>query len=259
MIRQLFFPAILLAVVCLGCERTIIPPSPDEIAEDAIVDALDSAETKLLFVGNSHTHFHNIPKLVSRMIQSLDPDASVVSWSFSIDFLDQAHGDPTFQKLLASHPWTAVVLQAQKISSSGKYKYSTQEGIAIAKQAKAAGSTVFFFSEWGRRGIAGEGESTHQVYTEMAQASDAEVIPVGKAWDMALAQRPDLTIHAADGNHETEIGAFLTACVIAGKITGKDPSSLRSFEHGSVSLADREFLSQIASQALAEVAVGENK
>jgi hypothetical protein len=93
----------------------------------------------------------------------------------------------------------------------------------------------------------------------MADAAGVRVAPVGRAWDLALSQRPDLPLHAADGNHQTALGAFLTACVLVGELTGESPADLASFPYPEASAADRQFMADAAARARAAGAAERDK
>lgn len=209
-----------------------------------------TADINALFIGNSHTVYHDVPALVAKMMEFLHPDKVVWGAPYPVGFLEEAATDPSCKAALKARKWDFVILQAQKISSSGRYDYSTKEGIDLAKFAKSTGATVYYFSEWGRKGVADEGERTHKIYEQMAGAADVKVAPVGRAWDLALAERPELKLHGPDGNHESEVGAFLTACVLCGQIAAADPTPLGSFDYPDVSADDRKFLASIAARAL---------
>lgn len=238
-----------LAAGIAGCGQSAAP-SPAFAASEASSDAaaLAKADVRILFVGNSHTTYHNLPDLVCRMVRHANPSKTVAYSVVAVSHLDDASTNPRVKAEIESRPWTQVVLQAQKISMSGKYRYSTAEGIDLARRAKAKGAAVAFFAEWARKGEADERERTETIYAAMANESDASVIPVGRAWDAALARRPDLPLHAEDGNHESAMGAFLTACVIAGRLSGESPKGFATVDFAGLSAADRTFLAEMAAQ-----------
>jgi hypothetical protein len=97
-----------------------------------------------------------------------------------------------------------------------------------------------------------DGAKQERVYRQMAEAAGVRVARVGRAWDIALAARPNLSLHDSDGNHESQTGAFLTACVLAGSITGESPAPLWAFDYAPVGEGDRRFLAEAAAKALAE-------
>src|SRR5262245_7775939 len=203
---DLVFACVLCAVATFtGCSRSLpADPARDRTATGTAREPIRGAaasvqaDINILFVGNSHTTLHDLPQLVCKMIEFLDPGGSVAADVVGVAFLEDTARDARCKQLLESRSWNYVVLQAQKISSSGRYEYSRQEGIELARRAKARGAEVFFFSEWGRRGVAGEGPRYEKVYQEMAHAAAAGVVPIGAAWDIALAQRPELPLHDPD-------------------------------------------------------------
>src|SRR5262249_19051667 len=144
----------------------------------------------------------------------------------------------------------------QKESRSGRFKYSQAEGVDLAKFARAHGATVVFFAEWGLRDVPGHGRRIEEVYDEMATAAGARVAPVGRAWDLALAERPDLPLYPGDGNHQTALGAFLTAAVLFGRLADESPSALASFRCEGLGDADQKSLLGAAVKALAQKAAG---
>jgi hypothetical protein len=209
-----------------------------------------SADYSVLFIGNSHTMFHDLPALVGRMIESRHPGKAVYLHTLGVSFLEDVARVPDFQKEIETRQWKSVVLQAQKISASGKFDYSRKEGIEFARLARAKGADVYFFVEWGRKGVVGDGTNQEKVYREMAAAAEARIAPISRAWDLALGERPDLPLYEFDGNHESAIGAFLTACVLYGCITGESPAPLAAFEHQGMNLTDRGYLARAAAKAL---------
>jgi hypothetical protein len=176
---------------------------------------LSKADIRLLLIGNSHTHSQDLPKRIVKMVEFVNPGKKVAARTIAVGFLDDATEDPKTQEVLKSFAWNAVILQAQKISSSGRTTYSTEKGIELAKQAKELGLPVFFFAEWGLKGTADSTERTHKIYAEMAEASGATLIPVGLSWEKVFQQFPEVPLHDFDGNHQSSLGADLTALVLA--------------------------------------------
>jgi hypothetical protein len=227
------------------------PQAPRTITLGAQSDSekVRAADVSILFVGNSHTMSHDLPNLVCEMIRFRHPEKSAYAHIVGVMFLDDAARDPRCREEIDSRPWKFVVLQGQRISMSGRREYSRAEGIAIAKRAKECGAAVLFFSEWGLRGVAGDGPRQEKVYQEIAREADVGVVAPWRAWDLALAERPDMPLYAPDGNHQSETGAYLTAAVIAARLTGESPAALAAFPYSAVNEKDRRFLADVAARA----------
>lgn len=214
-------------------------------------DKVQTADVSILFVGNSHTTFHNVPGLVGELIRHRQPGKTVYTHVVFAGHLDEAAKDPACREEIESRPWKFVVLQAQRISVSGKFDYSRAEGIDLAKKARARGATVLYYSEWGLRGKAGDGDRNEKIYREMAREAGVGVAAVNRAWDLALAERPELPLYAPDGNHQSALGAFLSACVLYGRLTGDSPAGVADFPYASAGEADCRYLADAAARALA--------
>lgn len=248
--------ALLLCVVVCGCGPSgsgpgagspgVVRVAPPELSDPEQVKAADYS---ILFVGNSHTSMHDIPDLVGRMIRHRHPDKTVLTRTLGVAFLEEAATNPAYKEEIAGRPWKQVVLQAQKISMSGKYTYSTAEGIELAKAGKARGADVVFYSEWGLRGKAGDGAKQEKVYQGMADDSGARVAGIGRAWEAALAEQPDLPLYAEDGNHQSAVGAFLTAAALFAVLTGDSPAALADFPYPDTDAATRKVLTTAAVAA----------
>jgi hypothetical protein len=123
------------------------PPAADAADGKSDPEKVRAADVSILFVGNSHTSSHNLPNLVCEMVRFRHPEKTTYAHVVGVAFLEAVGRDPRCREEIESRPWKFVVLQAQKISVSGRHEYSRAEGIDIAKLAKARGAAVFFFSE----------------------------------------------------------------------------------------------------------------
>lgn len=213
-------------------------------------DRVRAADVRILFLGNSHTAGHDLTGLVAGMIRFRRPAQTVYTHFVPVAFLDGITRDPVCLAEIDTRPWTHVVLQAQRISVSGKYDYPRADGIEYAKRARAQGAAVVFYPEWGLKGVAGDGKRQEQVYREMARDAGVGVAPVARAWDLALAERPALGLHDADGNHQSALGAFLTACVLYGRLTSDSPAALAAYPYPKADEGERRFLAAVAARTL---------
>ncbi len=245
-------------VLMFGCDNSsstrISRNGRNEASSDAAsasATAAPPANIGILFVGNSHTSSHDLPGLVCEMIRFQKPEKSVASHQIAVNILEDLEHDSSWRKEIESGSWKYLILQAQKISMSGRANYSRQQGLEMARFAKERGITVIFYPEWGLKGVAGDGSKQERVYREMAHDSGVGVAPVAVAWDLALAEHPELPLHSADGNHQSPVGAFLTAAVLCGAITNHNSAKLASFPYLHADDQTRTILANAAAQALA--------
>lgn len=134
------------------------------------------ADVTLLFMGNSHTSFNNLPGMVAQIVRAARPGRTVhyeeaPGWMF----LAERAVDPASLELL-ERPWSHVVLQAQKYSTSGLFEYSIDRAEALVRRARAARAVPVLFPEWPRRGVP-ETQRIYDLHVSIARRPPARSWP----------------------------------------------------------------------------------
>ena len=242
----------LLALLLLGCGggggggSTTPTPSPGSESP-----APAAADISLLFMGNSHSSVNRLPEMVAAMVRSARPGKTVLAveapgWMF----LDDRSMDPASLALLRGTAWSAVVLQAQKYSSSGEFSYSTAGAQALIRETRGVGALPIMFPEWPRLGV----DETFRIYdlhVSIAVKEPACVAPIGQAWDLAFARYPGIVLHASDGNHSAPAGAFLASLVLAATYTKSSPALVPFIADFGVDADMQERLRGVATDTVA--------
>lgn len=244
LICQLWVAACLLAACSGGggsSAPSAISPPPTATA---------SAEITLLFMGNSHTDFHDLPGMVASLVRAARPGRTVAAEQApGYLFLDERLNDPLTLAKLNGRRWSAVILQAQKYSSSGLFDYSTSEARELVLMVRAQGAQPVMFPEWPRKGVA-ETQRIFDIHASIARVTPACVAPIGQAWDIAARRAPEIVLHADDGNHSTPAGAFLAAVVLASTLTGASAAEFPPILLSTVDAATQQRLRAAAAEAL---------
>lgn len=218
--------AFALALLAAGCGS----PAADPWVSAPPVAA--SADVTVLMMGNSHTAFNALPQQLDAMLRAgLGPRSVATAEAPGWMFLDQRPSDARSMQLLDSRRWSAVVLQAQRYSTTGRYSYSTAEAQELVRRARRQGALPVLFPEWPRRGI-DETQRIYDLHASIASAEPACVAPVGQAWDLAARRFPQLVLHADDGNHAAPAGSYLAALMLYATITGASPLALPDGNNG---------------------------
>jgi hypothetical protein len=206
---------------------------------------------ELLFIGNSHSAANGLPDLVATLIETGLPGKTANSAQApGFGFLSDRLGDGVTQQSLDSRPWTHVILQAQKYSSSGLYDYPTDAAEIWIRLVKERNARPILFPEWPRRGNTEEGFRVHNLHLGIASRESACVAPVGLAWDESIASYPDLNLYAPDGNHSNLLGALLTAYVFYELFTGQPAVDLPYIPEIEVAADSQQRLRDVASSVV---------
>ena len=211
-----------------------------------------AADIRVLMMGNSHTSTADLPGQLKALLRAGRPGRSVaVAVAPDWMFLEERSVHAPSLAQLRSQRWSAVVLQAQKYSTSGQFSYSTEGARLLVQASRGQQALPVLFPEWPRRGV-DETARIYDLHVSIAQAEPACVAPIGQAWDLALQRHPGLGLHEADGNHAAVPGAYLTALVLYATLTGGSPLGLPDLDNG-VAPAVQAQLRAAASDTLARV------
>lgn len=201
------------------------PDAPPDSNEISTIDrANDSDEIRVLFIGNSHSA--PIPRLLTKLFRKQQPQTKTrIQTARSFGFLADHASVPATLELINSGDWDFVVLQAQRYSTSGKYTYPTDGAIKLSKAANEAGAKIIMYPEWSRAGAPEEYKRIKAIHVAISEETGAQVAPIGEAWAEAGRLLDQKRLYAADGNHASEKGSFLNACVFYSMITNRHPGA----------------------------------
>lgn len=179
----------------------------------SVLVAATAKPLAILFIGNSHTAYNDLPGMVRNLLVSGEQIKKVTTKSVTGGLLNDQAASEGLKKEISSGKWNVIVLQGAMVSSSHKYKYKQDGGIQLAKLAKKSGARTLLFAEWPRKGW-DEAQYIMQVYEEIARASLTEIVPIPYVFRTAINRVQDLNLWQADGNHATSIGTYLASLTL---------------------------------------------
>ena len=217
------------------------------------VNADQPERYEVLLIGNSHSASHNLPALLRKLIEHGVPGVPVhTELAPGSAFLSDRINDSITQPAIDSRPWTHVVLQAQKYSTSGLFVYPTDAAEEFIRRIRARNGLPVMFPEWPREGNTEEGPRIHQLHLDIASREAACVAPIGLAWEVSLLVNREIHLHHADGNHANLNGTLLTAYVLYEVITREPAMALSSQDNLGVDASIQSKLRLVASQVVRE-------
>jgi hypothetical protein len=192
-----------------------------------LVDNSGASAYKVLLMGNSHAA--GVAPVLEQLLVLGQPGKSIdVQLAPNSTFLADRVNDGRSEEKLESEPWTHVILQGQKYSSTGSSTYPTTAAEYWIRGSKEQGATPIMFPEHPRKDNNWEGRTLWELHTGIAARENTCVAPVGLVWDEVIFRDPSLILHQPDGNHAAGTGLLLTALVFYQIITGQMPPPGRS-------------------------------
>ena len=196
------------------------------------------AMIRVLFIGNSLTFYNDLPGMFARLAQSGGHVAQVdESSAGGGTWAGHTKSAITLSKI-KQRKWDLVVLQEQSdypAVAAQRREIVYPAARLLSGRVRESGATPVLFMTWGRReglpeaGLKTYAEMQAQVeagYMEIADDLKVMVVPVGIAWQNAIAQKPQLELWQSDGIHPTREGTYLSACVFYAAIFRQSPAGL---------------------------------
>jgi hypothetical protein len=214
-----------------------------------LVDNSAESAYKILLMGNSHSAA--LAPVLEQLLRLAHPEKSVdVANAGNPGFLSDRVNDGVSEQALECEPWTHVILQGQKYSTSGGTTYPTDAAEYWIRGSKELGATAILFPEHPRMDNNWEGQALWDLHTGIATRENACVAPVGPVWDEVVFRDPSLVLHQADGNHASDTGVLLSALVFYPIISGQPVESLPSLSGFGIDAETEQLFKESVSSLL---------
>ena len=177
---------------------------------------------RILFLGNSFTYYHDLPKIVSCMLPC-EVHAHTRGGAKLAEHLNpEAEMGAKTLKSLKEEKWDYVVMQEQSFAPVGSFEAFLESVKALSALIKENGAVPVLYATWAYKEDTEKLASTHLSYNEMATAlrtnyykaaeeSGALVADVGTLFTKA---RSTVTPYENDNYHPSEAGTVLAASEI---------------------------------------------
>lgn len=183
----------------------------------------------VLFVGNSHTYLHHLPRLVKRLAASRGRASLEVDQSTGRGVSLQWHWEnPRTRRKIEGRAWDCVVLQDRSGGPLQARDAFERYAALLHAEIAARGAATLLYMTWAARGRPEDQALLAEAYLSLGQRLGAGVVPVGLAWAESLRLRPDLDLFHRDGRHAGPAGAYLGACVFFERLCGRNCEKLPS-------------------------------
>ena len=198
----------------------------------------DSARAlRVLFIGNSLTYAHNVPRMVEGIAASMNDGPCVATAMIAGGgmTLEQHWGDDSVRQRVQSGRWTHVVLNDQSVFGeswfvNGRARVGTtgaaleRFSLLFADAVRDAGAVPVLLAHWSDDGApARDQQALDFLFARAERASGVKLIPVGAAIKRMRQSIAGVSPYHADGHHLSAEGAYLSALVTYGALTDQSP------------------------------------
>jgi hypothetical protein len=184
---------------------------------------------RVLFIGNSYTHYNNMPKILEEMAKSKGMNVDIQMDAKSNHTFEMHAQRPELYQSIKKNKWDYVVIQgfsrelAQDTATIDSLSLPYIKQILDSVYANNRCTNVFMYQTWAyQNGFQQDSlpinwdyqtmsDRVHYGYNYVADKFNLAVVPVGKAWEAIRTNFPEIKLYQEDLQHPTVTGSYLTA------------------------------------------------
>ena len=168
---------------------------------------------KVLFIGNSHTYFNDMPGLFRQLAAQKGVDVQVCMLCKGGMGLDWHMNEAQTRFNILYGQYDYVVLQ-HTAHPMGNFDLMCAGAQALVKWCREAGSVPVFYQTWAKKGDEDFQPFMSGVYDLLGKQLHCPVAPVGNVWQQYRLDHPEEELYFTDGEHASPLGSKLAAQVI---------------------------------------------
>ncbi|MBE6725985.1 MAG: SGNH/GDSL hydrolase family protein [Ruminococcaceae bacterium] len=170
-------------------------------------------ELGILFIGNSHTYFNDMPLMVKRRAEEEGIRCRVTMLSHGGWFLAQHANEPDvrFDILFGGYDYVVLQEHAHPFGPVEKFRDAANRLNALIREA---GSKPVLYECWSMKAEPEVQALMNTVHRQIAEEIGALVAPVGERWWAYKESHPELELYWEDGAHASPAGSEFAAAQI---------------------------------------------
>ena len=184
---------------------------------------------KILFIGNSHTYFNDMPATAADMIEAMTGekvDVTMLAYSYKeLDWhMKSEYFAARFNIMYGCYDYCVAQQAAHPFPGDLQ---TAEQMMRIADICRSVGTEPMLIQTWQEKGKPEQQAKLSLGNARAARMSNTRLIPVGTIWDRLVKAHPEIDLFERDGEHAGAYGAYLEAMTIAASIiiekTGEVP------------------------------------
>ena len=167
-------------------------------------------DVSILFIGNSHTYYNDMPLMVKQCAEDEDYHCRVTMIAHGGWYLSQHAEEPEVRFNILYGGYDYVVLQ-EHAHPFGPEERFLNAAVSLNEMIRKAGSTPIIYECWSKKGEPEKQKEMVEAHKRVAAAIGALRAPVGENWWSYKKSWPDLELYAEDGAHASPSGSDFAA------------------------------------------------
>lgn len=174
---------------------------------------------RILFIGNSHTYFNDMPHIFKQICQENNKDMEVTMLARGYKGLDYHVKEPQTRFNILYGNYDYIILQHLQ---SGFNKDILNNSVGeLLKWINMSGAEAILYMTWSMKEEREKQNELSEGYREVGKKLKIKVAPVGEIWWKFYDRYPNEVLYFKDDKHASPLGSTLAAYVIYNTIFEK--------------------------------------
>lgn len=179
---------------------------------------------KVLFIGNSHTYFNDMPQTFADMClkgagEKTDVVMLAYSWKDLEWHMSTEYFTVRFNIMYGGYDYCVIQQAAHPFPGEETTMKNTQR---IAELCRAAGTVPVVIETWAEKAYPEHQQLLSRANREIASQAGALLAPVGTIFEKLRFERPDIDLFWKDGEHASPYGDLVIASCLYRLIGGRE-------------------------------------
>lgn len=185
-------------------------------------------KTRVLFLGNSHTYFNDMPQLFCRMCRETGicaPEVSMLARPYAT-YQDHLREETSLRYAVLYGGYDYLIMQQAAHSPCPSEEETLRDGGEIIRLARAQGIVPFQILPWAEKARPERQQALNEMYRRFARTMDVRLIPAGPIFHAARTRADIPDLYWQDGEHASPWGSCAIAAALYGTLFRRSPEGL---------------------------------
>ena len=178
---------------------------------------------RVLFIGNSHTYFNDMPELFARMVREMTgekPEVTMLAYSGrSLAWHREEYFSIRFALLYGGFDFCVLQQQAHPFPGEEATFRSAHEILELCRKCNVQ---PVIYMTWAKKDEPEMTEVMSRAYRKLAGEENVLLAPVGELFAEVQQKHPESDLFWNDGAHASVYGDYLIAATFAGLLAGTE-------------------------------------
>lgn len=176
---------------------------------------------RVLFIGNSHTFFNDMPELFARFcaVETDKPEITMLAYPGKyLDWHMKEYFAVRFNILYGGYDYCIIQQGAHPFPDEAS---TFENAKRIIELCNTVNTVPIVTDTWAEKAHPEHQDEMNNCYIRLARETGALLSPVGIVWSNVQQNHPDIELYWQDGEHASVYGDYLCAAVHYGIVLNK--------------------------------------